>query len=579
MPSNPKRSKDLTKRKKNEQALLEAKERMEQIYRMVPSAIFTVNTNKTITSFNKKAEEITGYSLEEVIGKKCSVFAMNTCTKKCGLFAHDVTKPIMAKECIIRRKDREERVLSKNVDVLRDVQGNIIGGVESFEDITDRKKTEEVLNYMAYYDILTGLPNRTLFTDRLNSAVSYAYRNKEMIAVMFLDLDNFKVINDILGHSVGDQLLQGVAERLIGCLRENDTIARLGGDEFILLAKQINNEDDVVKITEKIREVLKLSFNFDGNELHTTTSIGVSIYPHDGKDSQTLLRNADTALYRAKAQGRDNYQLYTASMNAKTSERLVLENRIYKALAQEEFVIYYQPQVDLVSGEIFGMEALLRWQHPEFGMVYPTEFIPILEDVGLIAPVGEWVLKTACRQNKIWQDAGFPAMRIAINMSPKQFQQQDLVEMVDRVLRETNFSPKRLDIEITENAIIKDIDATATSFRRLKELGVQISIDDFATGYSSLSYLKKFPVNNLKIDQSFIRDITNNSDDVAIVRAIITLAHNFKLKTIAEGVETVEQLEFLRSLKCDAVQGYVVSHPLTAEDATELLSKDIRLCA
>jgi len=570
---------DITARKQAESDLLEAKERMEQLYRVIPSAIFTVDKEGFIASFNKNAEEITGYDAPEVIGTKCTTFALEPCTSKCGLFSNDVPKPLVGRECTIRRKDGEIRVISKNLDLIRDADGVVMGGVESFEDITERKKAEEMLNYMAYFDPLTDLPNRTLLNDRLTLALANARRNNHMLAVLFLDLDNFKTVNDSLGHTAGDVLLQGVADRLRKCLREGDTIARLGGDEFTLLLPQVNHEEDAAKTAQKIIDVLKSSFNFGGRELHVTTSIGIALYPSDGEDAQALLKNADAALNRAKEQGRNNYQLYTSAMNAKAFERLAMESNMRKALEREEFMVYYQPQVDLRSGEIVGMEALLRWQHPEMGLIYPVEFIPIAEETGLILPIGEWVLRTACKQNKAWQDAGYTPIRMAVNLSARQFQQQNLAEIVERVLRETGLDPSYLDLEITESAIMKDADAAVSTLRDLKEMGIKISIDDFGTGYSSLSNLKRFPIDILKIDRSFIQDVAVNSDDAAIATAIITLAHSLHMRAIAEGVETVEQIEFLRLLKCDGMQGYVFSRPVPLEEAAEILAKENRLCA
>ncbi|MHB8841672.1 MAG: sensor domain-containing protein [Candidatus Aquicultor sp.] len=578
MTEHPKR-KIAIKHKTNKNTFLMTEEYMEQLYMVIPSAIFTVDTNRIITSFNRKAEEVTGYSSNEALGQSCAVFAMDTCTKTCNLFTPDVVKPILGKECIIKRKDGEKRILSKNADLIKDADGNVIGGVESFEDITERKKTEEVLNYMAYYDTLTGLPNRTTFTSRLNLALSNAYHTKGMIAVMFLDLDNFKAMNDTLGHTVGDQLLQDVGARLEDCLRESDLVARLGGDEFTVLLTGISSAKDVSGIARNVINALKPPFSFDGRELYVTTSIGASLYPYDGKDSQTLLRNADMALYRAKEQGRNSFQLYTASMNTRITERLNLENRIRKALDDGEFEIYYQPQVDLLSGEIFCMEALLRWHHPGFGTVYPAEFIPVLEEIGLISEIGEWVLRTACKQNKTWQDEGLLPVRIAVNMSPRYFERPNIVERIGRILEETRLNPKYLDIEITENAVIKDTEVIATIFYELREKGIRISIDDFATGYSSLSYLKKFPVDSVKIDQSFVSDLMDNPDDIAIAKAIVSLARNFGLETVAEGVETAEQLEFLRQLGCDGAQGFVFSKPTTAEEAAKLLAQNRLMCA
>ncbi|MDI6816015.1 MAG: PAS domain S-box protein [Actinomycetota bacterium] len=565
---------DVTEHRQALAAVVEAKERVEQLYRVMPSAVFTVDRESLITSFNDKAVQITGYEASEIIGRKCSEFALEPCTNKCGLFSSDVQKPIMGRECTIRRKDGEIRTLSKNVDVVRDADGNVIGGVESFEDITERKHAEEMLNYMAFYDLLTDLPNRTLLSDRLILAIANAHRSGNMMALLFLDLDRFKTINDTLGHTVGDKLLQQVADRLKGCLREGDTIARLGGDEFTLLLPQIVTVDDATSVAQKIIDVLKPPFGFDGRELHITTSIGIALYPSDGKDVQSLLKNADIALYRAKEQGRNNYQLYTPLMNAEAFERLAMEVSMRKALERQEFVVYYQPQVDLKTGAIIGMEALIRWMHPDLGLVYPAEFIPMAEETGLIVPIGEWVLRTACEQNKAWQDAGYAPIRMAVNLSCRQFQQVDLAERVARIVKETGLDPRYLELEITESVLMKDADAAVDTLNKLKKKGIYISIDDFGTGYSSLGYLKRFPIDVLKIDRSFIRELSAGTEDAAIATAIITVAHTMKLKALAEGVETLEQLELLRSLKCDSMQGFIFSRPVPAEEASRILGEE-----
>ncbi|MHB8842350.1 MAG: sensor domain-containing protein [Candidatus Aquicultor sp.] len=562
-----------------ERSLLESKERMEQLYRVIPSAIFTVDADSIITGFNKKAEEITGYASEEVVGKKCSIFAISKCLKGCSLYTRNVAKPIMGKGCTIKRKDGEERIISKNADLIKDVNGRIIGGVESFEDVTEQKQAAEMLNYIAYYDALTGLPNRMLFYDRFTTAINNASRNGDMLAIIFLDLDNFKTVNDTLGHGVGDQLLHDVAVRLKDNLRSADTIARLGGDEFIVLLPRLRRTQDAAKITQKIIDSLRPPFSFGDREFHITASAGVALYPNDGDGAHALLRNADIALYRAKEYGKDSYQFYIPAMGDKALERLALENSVRKALERQEFLLYYQPIVDLTTGNIVALEALLRWQHPDHGLVYPSEFIPILEETGLIIPVGEWVVNTACKQAKTWQDKGLPPIRMAVNLSPRQFQQEGMVEMICEALDKSGLSPEYLELEITESAVMKDVDSAVTMFHKLKELGMYISVDDFATGYSSLSFLKRFPADTLKIDQSFIRDAIQNTNDAEIARAIITLAHNLGMKAIAEGVETVEQLEFLRRLKCDEIQGYVFSRPLPVQEATELLATEMRLCA
>lgn len=442
-----------------------------------------------------------------------------------------------------------------------------------------RRQAEETAQHQIYYDLLTDLPNRMMFVDRLTLALARASHERKMLAVLFVDLDRFKTIIDTLGHAIGDRLLRGVADRLRSCLEEGDTLARLGGDEFVVLLPKINRADQAVRKAQKLLDVLRASFHFNDHELHITTSIGISLYPYDGEDADTLLKNADTALYRAKEQGRNNYQLYTPAMNARAFERLALENSLRKALERHEFLLHYQPQVDLRTEQITGMEALLRWQHPDLGVVYPAEFISLAEETGLIVPLGEWVLRSACAQNKQWQKAGLPKLAVAVNLSARQFQHQDLVETVARILRETGMDPRYLELEITESVAMQNADYTIVVLRELKDMGIQIAMDDFGTGYSSLSYLKKFPIDTLKIDQSFIRDLSSDPNDAAIANAIIVLAHSLKLKVVAEGVETGDQRSFLKQRLCDKIQGFLFSSPLPADMFEHLVRQSLEKTA
>jgi len=442
-----------------------------------------------------------------------------------------------------------------------------------------RELAEATVEHQAHYDLLTNLPNRTTFRDRLTVALAQAGRNRKMLAVLFVDLDRFKTIVDTLGHTTGDQLLRSVADRLGASLEAGDTLARLGGDEFVILLPQINRADRAVRVAQRILEALKPPFHFDNHELHVTMSIGITLYPYDGEDADTLLKNADTALYRAKEQGRNNYQLYTPAMNARAFERLALENSLRKALERKEFSLYYQPQIDMQTGVITGSEALIRWQHPDLGIVYPSEFIPIAEETGLIMQLGEWVLRTACAQNQAWHRAGLPPLVMAVNLSARQFQQQDLVDIVARILKETGLAPRWLEIEITEGIAMQNADYTNVLLRGLKEMGVKVALDDFGTGYSSLSYLKKFPIDTLKIDQSFVRDLTSDPNDAAIANAVIVLAHSLKLKVLAEGVETQEQEKYLREHQCDAYQGFLFSAALPSDSFEMLVKKHFQKTA
>ncbi|MEX0268455.1 EAL domain-containing protein [Leptolyngbyaceae cyanobacterium UHCC 1019] len=432
-----------------------------------------------------------------------------------------------------------------------------------------QRRVEDMIRHQASHDRLTGLPNRLLFDERLSLALAYAYQQGEMLAVMFLDLDRFKVINDTLGHAIGDQLLQQVAQRIAGCLKKSDTIARWGGDEFTLILPQINSANDATKIAKRIIRTLNEPFTCGEQEFHVTTSIGIALAPYDGEDAETLLKNADTAMYRAKHQGKNSFQLYAADMNTQALEQLVLANDLYKALNRGEFLLHYQPQVDLKTGEIVGTEALIRWQHPVRGLIPPNQFISLAEETGQIAAIGEWVLQTACAQNQAWQEAGYPPIRVAVNLSARQFQQQNLAQLINRVLAETGLEARYLEVEITESIAMQDIHVTIAVLDELRAMGVHISMDDFGTGYSSLATLKRFPLHTLKIDREFVKDLTTSSKDAALIQAIVTLGHGLDLDVIAEGVETIDQQEFLHSIGCDAMQGYLFSKPLPAAAAAQ----------
>lgn len=434
-----------------------------------------------------------------------------------------------------------------------------------------QKRVECMLRHQASHDRLTNLPNRLLFDEQLSLALVNAHQRGEMLAVAFLDLDRFKTVNDTLGHAVGDQLLQQVTERLQGCLRECDAVARWGGDEFTLLLPHISCAEDVSKIAWRILDVLSTPFCLEEHELYITASLGIALAPYDGEDAETLLKNADTAMYRAKQQGKNNYQFYSPEMNTKALEQLALEADLRKALVRDEFLLYYQPQVDINTGEIVGMEALLRWQHPQLGLVPPNQFIPLAEETGLICQIGEWVLRTACVQHQAWRLAGLSPMRIAVNLSARQFQQQGLVQTIVQILQETKIDPCYLELEITESIAMQDVDLTIAVLQELRQMGIHIAMDDFGTGYSSLSTIKHFPLQIIKIDQSFVRDLMIDPSDAAIAKAVVALGQGLNLKTLAEGVETLEQLKFLQSIGCDIAQGYLFSKPLPSEAASQLL--------
>lgn len=438
-------------------------------------------------------------------------------------------------------------------------------------DISERKRFEAQLVHQATHDALSGLPNRLLFYDRLGQALAQAGRAEGVIAVMLLDLDRFKTINDTLGHDTGDLLLKEVAHRLTGCLREKDSIARWGGDEFTFLLPDLDHPEEAAEVATKILDALSHPFKLADEDMYINASIGITLYPADGRTREGLVQNAEVAMYRAKEQGESAYQFFTGDMNARAFERLTLENGLRKALERGELMLYYQPQVELKTGRISGMEALLRWRHPDFGMVSPARFIPLAEETGLIVPIGEWVLREACRQNKAWQDAGLERMRVSVNLSARQFKQQDIVEMTAAALKETGLDADCLELELTESCIMQNPDAAILTLEKLKKMEVHLSVDDFGTGYSSLNYLRRFPIDCLKIDRSFVQDIPGSTDAAAIVSAIVAMARSLMLEVVAEGVETGDQLAYLKQLRCDRMQGFLFSRPIAADEFEKLV--------
>lgn len=446
-------------------------------------------------------------------------------------------------------------------------------------EIAERKQAEERIRYMAHYDALTGLPNRVLLQDRLKQAIAHAHRNHTQVATLFIDLDYFKHINDSLGHQIGDQLLQAVAVRLQACLREGDSVARLGGDEFVLCLSMLESSKEAALVAEKVQDTLNRSFLVNAHELHVSASIGISLYPDDGTDIATLMRAADTAMYHAKETGRRTYQFHTPALNKAVQQRLAIENRLRQAFARNELALYYQPQVDLTSGNVFSAEALLRWKQPGKAPISCGGFIAIAEETGLILSIGEWALQQACRQLRKWQDAGHSSMRVAVNLSPRQFYQADFGNTVKGILAATGVPAECLDLEITEGILLQRNEDNVTTLNQLSSMGIQLSVDDFGTGYSSLAYLQRFPVDALKIDQSFIRNINRDPNATALVAAIISMAHSLNLKVLAEGVETSEQIEFLLSHGCLLAQGFYYSQAVSAEAFSDLLRKQTPLPA
>ncbi|MNR89101.1 Cyclic di-GMP phosphodiesterase Gmr [compost metagenome] len=541
--------------------------------------IVGVDAGGLLTFVNTRAARITGYDPEQLIGKPLvgTLYRVKTS----GTRNLEADSPILAslRDGLVHHASNE--VFWHEDDTTFPVEytstpildgESVVGAVFTFNDVSERLAAEAMIDQMAYYDSLTGLPNRLLFQDRLNQALAHARRHRRQTAVMMMDLDRFKIINDTLGHPVGDQVLKTVAERLLFRLREVDTVSRLGGDEFALVLPDLSETSDIAKIGQVIHEEVSRVIRIGEQELFVTPSVGISVYPSDGDDAVTLIKNAEVALYQAKDE-RNRYQLYAPAMNASASEWLQLESHLRRALERDELLLHYQPQINLNSGEIVGVEALIRWQHPEWGMVSPARFIPLAEETGLIVPISEWVLRTACAQNAEWQRLGLPPVRVAVNLSGRHLAKHaELVRHVDEALQATGLAPGHLELELTESILMEDVEAAIQTLSALSERGVKLSIDDFGTGYSSLSYLKRFPIDTLKIDQAFVREIASSEEDSAIVKAVIALAHSLRLNVIAEGVETDRQVAFLKDHACDEVQGYFFSRPLPIADLPAFLS-------
>jgi diguanylate cyclase (GGDEF)-like protein/PAS domain S-box-containing protein len=444
-------------------------------------------------------------------------------------------------------------------------------------DLSQNKQTQEKLNHLAYHDALTDLPNQVLFKDRLKQAIALSHRNDQMQAVLLLNVDRFNTINDSLGYTAGDRLLQSVAQRLASCVRESDTVARFGADEFAILLTQITRAQDAANVARAIKHSLDQAFLFDDQEIFVSSSIGISLYPADGRDTAGLLKTAGVALDGAKDKGGNRYQFYTAGGTTRALKQLVLENNLRPGLERSEFFIQYQPQVAIKDFHLVGMEALVRWQHPSLGLLYPNEFITLAEESGMIISLGDWILRTACAQNKAWQDAGLMPMRLSVNFSARQFQQPTFISDINQILKDTNLDPRWLELELTESSIMKDPEEAIGKLHELKLMGIKVAVDDFGTGYSSLNYLKRFPIDTLKIDKTFVSDVCKDPHDTSIVRAIINLGHALDLTVIAEGVETKDQLQYLTALGCDAVQGFLFSKPLSTKVFEELLMEQARV--
>ncbi|MDD5389628.1 MAG: EAL domain-containing protein [Gallionellaceae bacterium] len=561
-----------------EEALFEEKERAQVTLNSIGDAVVTTDLLGNVTYLNLVAEAMTGWPREtargrplaevfNIIDNKTRAVAVNPALRA---IAENQTVAL-AMDSVLIRRDGIEAAIEDSAAPIHNRDGRVSGAVLVFHDVSESRAMALKMAHLAHHDFLTGLPNRMLLTERLAQAIGLADRHKKQVALLFLDLDDFKHVNDSLGHAIGDLLLQSITERLKAGVRVTDTVCRQGGDEFVILLAEIEQPRDAGQVADTLLSSLALPHLIDGHELHATVSIGISIYPNDGIDLDAVLQNADTAMFHAKSSGRNNYQFFRADMNTRAVRRQFVESSLRRALKQGEFLLHYQPQIDLASKRMIGAEALIRWQDPELGLVYPTQFVPIAEECGLIVPIGRWVLREACRQTQAWLDAGLKAVPVSVNISAMEFRRQGFLKGVAQILKETGLAPRYLELELTESILMHDTEASASVLRGLKAMGVKLALDDFGTGYSSLSYLKRFPIDTLKIDQSFVHDITSDTDGATIVSAVIGMGKNLKQRVIAEGVETDQQLKFLLARQCDEGQGFLFSHPLVAEDFARLL--------
>jgi diguanylate cyclase (GGDEF)-like protein/PAS domain S-box-containing protein len=553
----------------------ESETRLRAIIATVADGILVIDDSLTIHMFNPAAERLFGYSLVECVGRKVDRLMVATNSEDTDFFLNsymqsgDAAYNRYTSEVKGIRKDGKIFPMELTVSGMSLDKSNMF--VAICRDISQRKQAEAELEALAKYDPLTGLANRNMFHERLNEALDGARRTDRSVGILFLDLDHFKDVNDTLGHPAGDELLKTVARRFENCIRATDTVARLGGDEFAIIATNLADRLDVLYLAERIIKSLDMPVPIDGQKVHTGTSIGITIYPDDAEDSERLLKNADLALYQAKSEGRNNYKCFYAQMNKDIQTRIKLENDLREAVENDSFVLYYQPQIDLRTGALTGLEALLRWQDEERGLVAPDKFLEIAERTRLILPITEWVLRTACKQVGAWQDAGLFSGRIAVNLSPADLRRPSLQQVVADILAEAGIEPQRLELEVTEGMIMGEIEVAVQTLQSIHSLGASIAIDDFGTGYSSLAYLRRFPVDVLKIDRSFVRDLAASTDDAAITQAIINIGHALGLRVVAEGVETADQLQHLKECRCDEIQGYLISRPLPVDEITKYL--------
>jgi diguanylate cyclase (GGDEF)-like protein/PAS domain S-box-containing protein len=547
------------------------------ILNSIGDAVLSTDMSGNVTYLNLAAETMTGWSCKEAAGRPMSeVFQILDATSRAAPNPMQVALPPnqtvrLPSNSILIRRDGVEIPIEDSVSPLHDRRGQVTGAVTVVRDVTAARAMALQMAHSALHDVLTGLPNRMLLNDRVNQAIALASRHKTKFSVLFLDLDGFKHINDSLGHPIGDKLLQSIAKRLVDCVRASDTISRQGGDEFVVLLPDVDQPHEAAAMARRILEAVAVDHPIGGHNLHVTTSIGLSIYPDDGLNAETLIKNSDTAMYQAKENGRQTYEFFTPAMNARAVERQSIEESLRHALGRQELTLHYQPKVNLKSGEITGAEALIRWAHPIRGHVSPAQFIPVAEDCGLILPIGRWVLHEACKQARTWVDAGLPLTTMAVNISAREFCDEHFLEGVLAILEETSLGPKYLELELTESVLMKRTEHAESILKSLRARGVKIAIDDFGTGYSSLSYLTKFSIDTIKIDQSFIRKITSAPNEASIVPAVLSMGRSLKMRVVAEGVETQEELSFLLAHECEEAQGYYFSRPLVPHVFARLL--------
>jgi diguanylate cyclase (GGDEF)-like protein/PAS domain S-box-containing protein len=573
---------DITERKSMEDALFVEKERAQVTLNSIGDAVICTDRSGNITFLNLAAQNMSGWSRQQAAGRPMrEIFRLLDASNR-----EPVPNPMqtavgkkqtlqLPSSCIFVRHDGFEIPVEDSVSLICDRDGQPDGAVIVLRDVSGAQAMALLMTHSAQHDFLTGLPNRLLLNDRVNRAIALSSRQKKKAAVLFLDLDGFKHINDSLGHPAGDKLLQSIAKRLVDCVRGSDTVTRQGGDEFVILLLEVEQSQDAAIVARRMLAAVAEAHSINQHDLHITASIGVSIYPDDGGDAEALIKNADTAMYQAKENGRQNFQFFKPAMNVRAVERQSIEESLRRALERQEFALHYQPKVDLKTGEITGAEALLRWNHPLRGSVSPAQFIPVAEDCGLILPIGNWVLLEACKQARAWLDAGLPLTTMAVNISAVEFRDDRFLAGVFGILDETGWDPRYLELELTESVLMKRAESTESILRALKARGIRLAVDDFGTGYSSLSYLRKFPIDALKIDQSFVRQITTVPDETTIVAAVISMGRSLNLRVVAEGVETQAELAFLQTHQCDEAQGYYFSKPVKPEDFAKLLETGI----